>query len=486
MRTISNGHLRRARLPAGLICLCALLFWCFCASALTAQETGDPLPPAEQEPVPAEGATPEDAQDEAPSTEEIARLINQLCARYYDDREDARDALERIGPPAEPQLIEALKHADFRVRFYAASVLGKIGSEACIGPILDAVHDEDVTVSAAAKQALQGFGAKALEAIERIKTTRPQDVAALDAMAAEMMKGGIEAALQRFVVSDGSIGFYPNMFGELVKSGKAVIPTLLEIVTDPGYEFITPANSEWTRAMLRRLAIDALGEIGDKSVVPELQKMAEGDIDGDFLQNSRGLLAEAAMFSLYKLGDTSYVDQYRKQLEETIEQFQGNDAQYRNELSVLLCRIQEYDGAMKELLKVIEQNPGEFIAHYNLACIYASRGQKANAMEAMRVAVQNGYTDHEWAMIDGDLASVREDAEFKSLVGEMKTKSGRRRRIVLQDGTVIELPEGVDIRIDNGLEPEPDPQEPPDVEEPPINDDQPDEGGDETPPEEEQ
>ncbi|MFO0985629.1 MAG: hypothetical protein U1E76_28490 [Planctomycetota bacterium] len=56
-------------------------------------------------------------------------------------------------------------------------------------------------------------------------------------------------------------------------------------------------------------------------------------------------------------------------------------------------------------------------ARYNLACIFALRGDKERALDELEAAVAIGYYDFEWAMEDRDLASIRDEPRFKKLVG---------------------------------------------------------------------
>ncbi len=309
-RSVCSDVARRSpAFPGGrLVRALALGVFALLPTVLTAQEPG--VGPAEQgEPV----------QAEAPIEEQIAALIKQLSARYYDDRESAREELERIGAPAEPFLIAALKDSDFRVRYYAASVLGKIGSENCLDALVAAIGDEDSSVAAAVRQALLHFGNKALDAIDKRKKACPESAETLDEIVNNFASAGVEAVLQKYLISNGSVGFFPGMFDEIVKIGKSAVPTLLSIATDPYHEFADPLPALVNPVMMRRLAVDALGDAGDKSVISELKKIADGDVEDDYVVGARGYLADAAAFALYKLGDTSYVDAKRQQLEQAIE-----------------------------------------------------------------------------------------------------------------------------------------------------------------------
>jgi hypothetical protein len=61
---------------------------------------------------------------------------------------------------------------------------------------------------------------------------------------------------------------------------------------------------------------------------------------------------------------------------------------------------------------------------YNESCIYALLGQKAMAIKALRTAVSLGYSNVAQIAIDPDLDAIRNDAEFKSWLSELKAKFG--------------------------------------------------------------
>lgn len=55
-------------------------------------------------------------------------------------------------------------------------------------------------------------------------------------------------------------------------------------------------------------------------------------------------------------------------------------------------------------------------AKYNIACSYARAGDSANALQALEDAISAGYTPHDQIAIDEDFASVRQTAQFASLM----------------------------------------------------------------------
>jgi tetratricopeptide (TPR) repeat protein len=66
----------------------------------------------------------------------------------------------------------------------------------------------------------------------------------------------------------------------------------------------------------------------------------------------------------------------------------------------------------RKLVRLAPQNP---IAHYNLACSLALKRRKADAVRALRRAVEMGYRDLDWLREDPDLASLRDDASFQEI-----------------------------------------------------------------------
>jgi tetratricopeptide (TPR) repeat protein len=66
----------------------------------------------------------------------------------------------------------------------------------------------------------------------------------------------------------------------------------------------------------------------------------------------------------------------------------------------------------RKLVRLVPDNP---IAHYNLACSLALKRRKADAVRALRRAVEVGYRDLDWLREDPDLASLRDYAGFHEI-----------------------------------------------------------------------
>ncbi|MFC1467283.1 tetratricopeptide repeat protein [Verrucomicrobiota bacterium] len=60
--------------------------------------------------------------------------------------------------------------------------------------------------------------------------------------------------------------------------------------------------------------------------------------------------------------------------------------------------------------------PADPLSWYNLGCSFALVGRKDESVEALSKAVEMGYDDYEWMKRDQDLAVLRDDPRFESLL----------------------------------------------------------------------
>ncbi len=97
------------------------------------------------------------------SSSEIDTLISRLGDDDPVGRGEVRSALTRIGQPAVPALIAALKHSDQYVRWEAAKALTQIPAAAAIPALLEALTDENSGVRWLAAEALVNAGDAAVE-----------------------------------------------------------------------------------------------------------------------------------------------------------------------------------------------------------------------------------------------------------------------------------------------------------------------------------
>jgi len=89
-------------------------------------------------------------------------------------------------------------------------------------------------------------------------------------------------------------------------------------------------------------------------------------------------------------------------------------------LSSLYTQAGEVDKGLKmdkKLVKLLPKNP---IAHYNLACSLALKARKADAVRALRHAIDLGYDDIAWMLEDPDLAVLHSYKPFNELILELE------------------------------------------------------------------
>ena len=78
---------------------------------------------------------------------------------------------------------------------------------------------------------------------------------------------------------------------------------------------------------------------------------------------------------------------------------------------------QDPDESMRHLQTAVALRPGDSNTLYNAACTYGILGRKAEALETLKKAFAAGYGNPNWAANDSDLDCLRDDPEFRKLVG---------------------------------------------------------------------
>ncbi len=86
------------------------------------------------------------------------------------------------------------------------------------------------------------------------------------------------------------------------------------------------------------------------------------------------------------------------------------------ELGHLYTRLGRYADGLAVDLRLAEARPEDSGVQYNLACSLALTGDTGGAFRALERAVALGYDDSEFLTADPDLAALRDDPRFASLV----------------------------------------------------------------------
>jgi HEAT repeat protein len=232
------------------------------------------------------------AQEQKVDDAKIRMLIELLGADFLEEREPARKTLEQLGKAAEPHLVEALSHADHRVRRSCLELLIPLKTTGALKRASDLFAlDEDPTVRDAAFRLLQALGIHAEEAI----------IGALASPAAEVRRGAIQS-LSEFK-SQKCVGKIAELYDRetektvkdaawkcLLSMGKPAEPYLLKFLQDPD-------------PLIRKEAIDGLRGSQDDATLAAVAKLFGQETEEiplhkamEFLQRA-GLRAEPAFLS---------------------------------------------------------------------------------------------------------------------------------------------------------------------------------------------
>jgi non-specific serine/threonine protein kinase len=94
------------------------------------------------------------------------------------------------------------------------------------------------------------------------------------------------------------------------------------------------------------------------------------------------------------------------------------DARARILLGGLFAELDRLEEAARETNFAMALRPNEATVLYNAACTFCFLKKKAEALEALRKAWENGFKDPDWARRDPDLALLHGDPEFERLYPE--------------------------------------------------------------------
>ncbi len=89
-------------------------------------------------------------------------------------------------------------------------------------------------------------------------------------------------------------------------------------------------------------------------------------------------------------------------------------------LAGLYTRAGRVDDGLAIDLKLVSLDPSNPTSHYNLACSYALKGRRAEAVETLREAIQLGYDDFDWMLKDADLKGLHAFPPFQDLLREFQ------------------------------------------------------------------
>ena len=83
-----------------------------------------------------------------------------------------------------------------------------------------------------------------------------------------------------------------------------------------------------------------------------------------------------------------------------------------------LYEAKDYEGALRVAEQVLDEYPGNGLAHFNIACMQSLLGQKEKGLKHLGAALEAAPQLTENARTDEDLGAIRDDPRFSDLVEE--------------------------------------------------------------------
>jgi TolB-like protein/Flp pilus assembly protein TadD len=93
-----------------------------------------------------------------------------------------------------------------------------------------------------------------------------------------------------------------------------------------------------------------------------------------------------------------------------------DDARARLIYASQLGRVGRRDEAIREGTKALVLSPGDPVMLYNAGCMYVRIGENRRALEALRQAIDAGYSNFGWMQNDPTLTPLREEPEFVAML----------------------------------------------------------------------
>lgn len=99
------------------------------------------------------------------------------------------------------------------------------------------------------------------------------------------------------------------------------------------------------------------------------------------------------------------------------------DADVIEILGSLYSDLGKVDDSLRMDSRLVDLQPKNPTAHYNLACSLALKRQDEDALRELRQAVDLGYSDVDWLLDDPDFQALRQHPTFQEIVVELESKA---------------------------------------------------------------
>lgn len=267
------------------------------------------------------------------------------------------------------------------------------------------LNDEDWEVRDEGLRGLQELGRKAIPHLRKLVKEKGESLP---------RKEDVVEALQDLEM-DWAESAIKKIFtdGELAGSFEGQCKPVLEDLGAEAEGLLTTLVKSPIRAYdFRVIAARALGDLGKPSAVPGLKEVWKDEFEDQRVR-------DAAAFAMDTLGDAGPLQTLLKEAKAALDARPEN-VQALNRLAEIHRHKKEYETTLSYFRKAGKIQPKNFVVDYNIACTLAVMGKKKEALDALQVAVDKGYTHRRWMEKDGDLRSIRDDERFKAILEGMK------------------------------------------------------------------
>jgi hypothetical protein len=383
---------------------------------------------------------------------DLAALRERLASPWREQRAAALEELGKLGEGESGRRLAWLDDGDPVVRRAAARLLAAhpeaVDAAAAVSLRAAFLREKDPAVAEALVAALVASPKCVAPLAAAVEAAHDPRLAAAYARVARAVACDAIAAKAR----DGGVpGFYDGQFRDLWE----LLPSMPE-------ELLAIAHDDSLHLVMRTLAVMALHETRRPTLERDLADLIKPEQEElrmteilffdrhrsalEILQDREFFLSKYARFSLAKAGQTDKlraliheIDSYlaiprnRQDIAFRGDREEGPGywrAEFLRDLAFdvgyYFQQFDDYASAEQRYRDLLQRFPESRFcenAHYNLACICAIQGRKREALDHLREAIRCGFGNAAWLLEDGDLTSLRDDAEFQSLV--LQARSGQ-------------------------------------------------------------
>ncbi|MCA8924405.1 MAG: tetratricopeptide repeat protein [Planctomycetes bacterium] len=187
-----------------------------------------------------------------------------------------------------------------------------------------------------------------------------------------------------------------------------------ELVLRLGHDFAGYAELAYRE---RRARVIELERLGGEEAIPALRALLE-------VEPSLEVRALAAI-GLFRLGDRTgaeWLAEHRLELPQG-ELSARELAAIHMDQGLRYLKLKRLERAEREFQRVIEFEPDNEVAWYNLACTYARWGRSDEAFAHLEAAASRGFVDVKHIREDPDLTSLHDDPRFEALLERLAAGS---------------------------------------------------------------